>query len=229
MDARIDVLAPIAVGPAVEGPLLNRGKIIRDEIWTDLVYLGQARKRDGYSSILVRPADSNAFDTIKSAIRNDNRLKLQVKSEAQYYEEQTKGLAGIKWLVKFVVFIMVLGAILGTMNAMFTAISSRQRELATLRALGFRRRAILFAILIESALIALLGGLAGLILALPINGISTGTTNFQTFSEVAFNFNIDLSVALWGIGLALVAGIIGGLIPAFNAARLPITTALRQI
>jgi putative ABC transport system permease protein len=152
-----------------------------------------------------------------------------VKSEYQYYDDQTRGLAGIVVLVGIVTFFMTIGAILGTMNTMFSAIASRGRELATLRALGFKRRTILLSVIIESAFVALLGGLAGLLLALPINAISTGTTNFQTFSEVAFNFRVDSHVALNGILIALVAGIIGGMLPALRAARTPITTALREI
>jgi putative ABC transport system permease protein len=128
-----------------------------------------------------------------------------------------------------VTFFMTIGAILGTMNTMFSAIASRGRELATMRALGFKRRAILFSVVIESAFISLLGGIAGLLLAIPVNAISTGTTNFVTFSEVAFNFRVDWRVGLTGIIVALVAGIIGGALPAISAARMPITRALREI
>ncbi|MGH9424588.1 MAG: FtsX-like permease family protein, partial [Thermoanaerobaculia bacterium] len=115
------------------------------------------------------------------------------------------------------------------MNTMFSAIASRGRELATMRALGFKRRSILLSVIIESAFVSLLGGIAGLLLALPVNAISTGTTNFQTFSEVAFNFRIDSQVAMTGILIALIAGIIGGALPALSAARMPITQALREI
>jgi putative ABC transport system permease protein len=152
-----------------------------------------------------------------------------VKSEYQYYDDQTRGLAGIVVLVGIVTFFMTIGAILGTMNTMFSAVASRGRELATLRALGFKRRTVILSVVIESAFIALLGGLAGLLLALPINAISTGTTNFQTFSEVAFNFRVDGHVALNGILIALIAGIVGGMLPALRAARTPIPTALREI
>jgi ABC-type lipoprotein release transport system permease subunit len=199
------------------------------EMWCDSNFLGQARKRDAYSSVLIRPIDRDAFESIKAAIKNDNRLKLDVKSEYQYYADQTTGLAGIVVLVAIVTFFMTIGAILGTMNTMFSAIASRGRELATMRALGFKRRTILLSVVVESAFISLLGGIAGLLLALPVNAISTGTTNFQTFSEVAFNFRIDARVALTGIIIALIAGIIGGALPALSAARMPITKALREI
>ncbi|HXH39910.1 MAG TPA: ABC transporter permease [Thermoanaerobaculia bacterium] len=199
------------------------------EMWCDADFLGQARKREAYSSVILRPNDRDAFESIKAAIKNDNRLKLDVKSEYQYYADQTNGLFGIVVLVTIVTVFMTIGAILGTMNTMFSAIASRGRELATMRALGFKRRTILLSVIIESAFISLLGGIAGLLLALPVNAISTGTTNFVTFSEVAFNFRVDSRVALIGILVALTAGIVGGALPALSAARMPITKALREI
>jgi len=213
----------------VVGVFDAQGTAFDSEMWCDDGFLGQARKRDAYSSVIVRPVDRAAFESIKAGIKNDNRLKLEVTSEYQYYDDQTTGLAGIVILVAIVTFFMTIGAILGTMNTMFSAIASRGRELATLRALGFKRRTILLSVIVESAFISLLGGIAGLLLALPVNAISTGTTNFQTFSEVAFNFRVDSGVALTGILIALVAGIIGGALPAISAARMPITTALREI
>ncbi len=205
------------------------GTAFDSEIWADAGYLGLARKREAYSSVLVRPADRPALESIKAAVRNDNRLKLQVKNEYQYYDEQMQGLVGIRILVGIVTVFMIIGAILGTMNTMFSAVASRKRELATMRALGFKRRTILLTMILESAVIAFLGGVVGLILAFPINGISTGTVNWSTFSEVAFNFRIDARVAAIGIGLAVISGVIGGLIPAISAARMPITKALREI
>jgi putative ABC transport system permease protein len=138
-------------------------------------------------------------------------------------------LFGVIILVGFVTIFMIVGAVLGTMNTMFTAVASRKRELATMRALGFKRRAILLTIVIESAFVSMLGALAGLVIAYPIRFVSTGTTNFRTFSEVVFNFRIDFGVGLMTVIIALIAGIIGGVLPALNAARLPITTALREI
>jgi putative ABC transport system permease protein len=214
----------------VVGVFDGQGTAFDSEMWADADYLGQARKRtDSYSSVLVKPTDHAAFESIIAAIKNDNRLKLSVKSEYQYYADQTRGLGGIVLLVAIVTFFMTGGAILGTMNTMFTAVASRGRELATMRALGFKRRSILLSVVIESAFVALLGGIAGLLLSLPVNAISTGTTNFQTFSEVAFNFKVDTFVAVTGIVIALIAGIIGGSLPAIKAARMPITTALREI
>jgi ABC-type antimicrobial peptide transport system permease subunit len=205
------------------------GTAFASEIWADVDYLGSARKRNAYSSLVVRPVDHAAFQSIEASIKNDNRLKLQVKTEYDYYVEQTNGLLGIVILVFIVTAFMVAAAILATMNTMFTAVSSRKRELATMRAIGFKRRTIVAAMIIESAFVALLGGVLGVLLALPVNFISTGTVNWQTFSEVAFNFRVDQVVASIGILLAVISGVIGGLIPAVSAARLPITRALREI
>lgn len=204
------------------------GTAFESELWGDVNYIGEARKRDAYSSVLVKPEPAQ-LEQVRSAIKNDNRLKLQARSELQYYADQTNGLLGIKILVGIVTTFMVLGAILGTTNTMFSAIAPRQRELATLRALGFNRRTVIGTVVLESAIVAVCGGLVGLLLALPINGISTGTTNWSTFSEVAFSFKIDAGVARSGFLIALVAGIYGGVLPAIRAVRQPITTALREI
>lgn len=214
---------------SVVGAFEANGTAFDSELWADSTYLGQARKREAYSSVLVKPVDAAGLEQVKAAIKNDNRLKLQVRSEYQYYADQTNGLLGIQILVGIVTVFMVLGAILGTTNTMFSAIAPRQRELATLRALGFNRRTVIGTVVIESAIVALCGGVVGLLLALPINGISTGTVNWSTFSELAFNFRIDGWVALAGFLVALIAGVYGGAIPAISIARKPITTALREI
>ncbi|HEX7137708.1 MAG TPA: ABC transporter permease [Vicinamibacterales bacterium] len=213
----------------VTGVFDAEGTAFDSEMWCDIGYLMQVRKREAVSSVLVKPAGRHAFQSVAAAVHDDPRLQLQAKSERQYYADQTQGLNGIKRLVQIVAFFMVGAAIFGTMNTMFSAIAARGRELATLRALGFRRRSILLSVMIESAAIALLGGIAGVLFALPVNFISTGTFNGMTMSEVAFNFRVDGGVAAIGIVTALAAGIAGGLLPALRAATLPITRALREI
>lgn len=228
----VDLGESFTFGPrewTVVGVFDGAGTSFDSEMWTDLDYLGLAQKREQYSVLMVRPESKAVARGIIDAVKGDNRLKLQVKTELKYYEEQTSGLLGIVILVQVVTFFMVIGAILGTMNAMFSAVASRVRELATLRALGFKRRTVLATIVVEAGVIALAGGLLGVLLALPVNGIATGTTNFQTFSEVAFNFRITPALALRAVLTAVVSGIIGGLIPAISGARLPITRALREI
>jgi putative ABC transport system permease protein len=177
----------------------------------------------------VQPVDAAALKSVKETVENDNRLKLMAKTEQKYYAEQTSGLFGVIILVGFVTIFMVVGAILGTMNTMFTAVASRKRELATMRALGFKRRAILASMVIESAIVSFFGGVAGLIIAWPIRYVTTGTTNFRTFSEVVFNFRIDWKLAATTLTIAVIAGVIGGLAPAISAAWMPITRALREI
>ncbi|HXH38565.1 MAG TPA: ABC transporter permease, partial [Thermoanaerobaculia bacterium] len=186
-----------------------QGTAFDSEMWCDVEYLGQARKRDAYSSVLLKPADNAASESIRAAIRNDTRLELRVRSEAQYFDDQTTGLSGIRKLVEIVTIFMIGAAIFGTMNTMFSAVSSRAREIATLRALGFKRRAILLSMMLESAAIALVGGIIGVLLSLPVNAISTGTMNPHTMSEVAFNFRVDTHIAAIGIAIALGAGIVG--------------------
>lgn len=222
----------IAFGPQswnVVGVFDAGGTEFDSEMWCDVNVLAAARKRSEYSSVLVRPADATAFSAIAAAARDDLRLQLQPESERNYFARQTRGLAAIRKLVEIVTFFMIGAAIFGTMNTMFSAVASRGRELATLRALGFRRRAILLSIILESAFLALLGGAAGVVLALPLNLLSTGTINPQTMSEVAFNFRVDGEVAAIGIAIALVAGVAGGVLPALIAATRPITKALREI
>ena len=213
----------------VVGVFDAKGTSFDSEIWADLDYLGLAQKRPEYSSVLIKPESAAAHQPIIDAIRTDARLKLLVKTEHKYYEDQTSGLLGIRILVTIVTFFMILGATLGAMNTMFSSVASRKRELATMRALGFKRRDVLLSVVVEAVVVAGLAGIAGVLLALPVNGIATGTANFVTFSEVAFNFTISPQVALFAIALAIVAGVIGGLLPAITAARLPITQALREI
>jgi putative ABC transport system permease protein len=213
----------------VVGVFDAQGTAYDSEMWADVDYLMQARKRESYSSVLIQPADRAALGSLAATIRGDRRLQLQVRSEAKYFADQTTGLAGLKRLVAIVTFFMAGAAIFGTMNTMFSAVASRGRELATLRALGFGRRAILGSMMIESAVVALLGGVAGIVLALPVNFLSTGTMNPQTMSEVAFNFRVDGEIALIGIAVALGAGIVGGILPALAAASTPISKALREI
>lgn len=213
----------------VVGIFDGKGTSFDSEIWTDVEQLGLAQKRPEYSSVLLKPVDASAFRSLSDTIATDTRLKLLTKTEHKYYEDQTSGLLGIRILVTIVTFFMVLGATLGAMNTMFSAVASRKRELATMRALGFKRRDVLLSIVIEAIVVSGIAGVVGVLLALPVNGIATGTANFVTFSEVAFNFNISPGVALFAIGLSIVAGVIGGLLPAISAARLPITRALREI
>ena len=167
------------------------GTSFDSEIWPTSTHSATRRSGRSYSSLLLRPAGAADARQVADAISTDTRLKLQTKTEFKYYEEQTSGLLGIRILVTIVTFFMILGAILGAMNTMFSAVASRKRELATMRALGFKRRDVLLSIVIEAIVVSGVAGIVGVLLALPVNGIATGTANFITFSEVAFNFNIS--------------------------------------
>ena len=149
--------------------------------------------------------------------------------ERLYYENQGGHVAMVlRALASLVAVVMGVGAVFGAMNTMYAIVAARTREIGTLRALGFSRRAILFSFLIESVFLALVGGAVGCLLALPMNGFSTGTGQTQSFSEIAFAFRITPGIMLTGMVFAAVMGIVGGLLPAFRGARLPITTALRE-
>lgn len=213
----------------VVGVFDAKGTSFDSEVWMDVEQLALAHQRPQYSSVLLRPRDAAAMKSIRDAISTDVQLKLQSKTEYKYYEEQTSGLLGIRILVSIVTFFMIIGATLGAMNTMFSAVASRKRELATMRALGFKRRWVLLSVVIEAIFVSGIAGIVGVLLALPVNGIATGTANFITFSEVAFNFSITPQVAAFAVMLAIIAGVIGGLLPAISAARLPITRALREI
>ncbi|HYV04397.1 MAG TPA: ABC transporter permease [Blastocatellia bacterium] len=199
------------------------------EIWSHVTDVADAFDRSGYSSALVRAESVATRDQLANRIAAEQRLKLEAKPELKYYEEQTDTSAPIKGLGIFVAIILGIGAAFGGMNTMYAAVAYRTREIGTLRALGFSKASIMLSFVIESLLIALIGGVAGCLLALPVNGIATGTMNFRTFSEVAFSFRITPDLFISALIFAAVLGLLGGLLPSRMAARMPITKALREI
>ncbi len=198
------------------------------EIWTDANDLSADFDRDAYSTVMVRAADANALVRLKDQIANDRRLHLKSQTELDYYESQTRFAGPIKALGLFIAALMAVGASFAAMNTMYAAVTRRTREIGTLRVLGFSRGSILLSFIIESVLIALVGGVLGCILALPFNGVTTGTTNFATFSEVAFNFRVTPGLLLNGMIFAVFMGFVGGFFPAWRAAHENIVTALRS-
>lgn len=199
------------------------------EIWGDLDAMGPAFNRGGgQNSLTVRLADPKSLDTFNADIKANPQFQLQMKQERQYYEDQagpvSKALLG---LAIFVSVVMGIGAVFGAMNTMYAIVAARTREIGTLRALGFSRFSILFAFVLEAVFLALVGGLIGCLLAFPVNGLTAGTGG-PNFSELAFAFAITPKDLLAGLIFAVTMGIIGGLLPAFRAAKLPITTALRE-
>jgi putative ABC transport system permease protein len=200
------------------------------EVWGDVDLMLPAFQRPAYQSITVRLSDPEALDSFNAALASDNRLELGAQSERDYYASQSVLMTTmIRILGSFVTLILSVGAMFGAMNTMYAAVAYRIREIGTLRALGFSRLRIMGAFIAESVLLALIGGVIGCLIALPVHGVSTGTTNWQSFSEVAFRFRITPALLAGGLAFAAVMGALGGLLPAIRAARLPIAQALREI
>ena len=205
------------------------GTSFDSEIWSSVDDVADAFDRAGYSSSLVRAESVATRDQLVGRISADQRLKLEAKPELVYYAEQTSASAPIRSLGIFVAIIMGIGACFGGMNTMYASVAHRTREIGTLRALGFSKAAVMTSFVIESMMLALIGGIAGCLLALPVNGIATGTMNFRTFSELAFSFRITPDLVVYALIFSLILGLIGGLLPSRLAARMPITKALREI
>ncbi len=198
------------------------------EIWGDADQMMAAFRRNAYSTVVFRLIDSAAFATVKAALEADQRLQLDVKPETQFYAEQSEALATfIRILGLSLSVIFSIGAVVGAMITMFAAVAQRVGEIGTLRALGFRRAAVLLAFLLESLLLSLVGGVLGLFAASWMQAVDISTTNFQTFSELAFQFTLTPTIAMQTLLFSLAMGFIGGFIPAWRAGRLKIVDCLR--
>ena len=197
------------------------------EIWANYDEIAQEFERPIYSTLLVRGVDEESLQSIRERIASDRRVKLDVFGEREYFEAQTSSAMPIRVLAYLVAVIMAIGSCFAVMNTMYAATAYRTREIATLRVLGFKRRNIMISFVLESIVLGTLGGIVGCILALPVHGISTGTANFASFSEVVFQFRITPRLMMEGIAFAAIMGGIGGLLPARLAARVPIVRALR--
>ena len=199
------------------------------EIWVDADEARDVFKRDFYGSILIRPVENEAAVAVMiKRMEADKELSIRVLPETEYYREQTKTAAPIQWLGGILAIVMSIGAAFSAMNTMYAAVGARTREIGTLRVLGFRRRDIYLSFLMESVVLALMGGALGCALAWPLNGMATGTMSWTTFSEVAFEFRITGELLAKGMAFALVMGVLGGLLPARQAARKPTLDALRS-
>lgn len=199
------------------------------EVWGDSEVLGPAFDRDGYQSATIRLKDAGYFEALKQRLESDRRMQTIVKRESTYYAEQSVQIATtIRVLGTFIAIIMAFGAVFGALNTMYAAVSSRRAEIGTMMALGFSRGSVLASFVLESLFLSAIGGLLGGLLALPINGISTGTTNWATFSEVAFRFTVTPVMLVDGFIFALIMGLVGGFFPALNAARANIAQTVRR-
>jgi len=197
------------------------------EIWGDYGDVAQEFDRPIYSSLLVRCADESSLKEVQQKVVDDRRLQMDAPRETEYFESQMGTVAPMKVLGYLVGIIMAIGSCFAVMNTMYAATAYRTREIATLRVLGFRRRNILLSFMLESLLLALIGGAVGCLIALPMNGMSTGTANFITFSEIVFQFRVTPRLMLTGLIFSAVMGTLGGLLPARLAAKIPIVRALR--
>jgi len=199
------------------------------EIWGDAEQMMPAFRRNAYSTLVLRVADPAAAERLREAVEADPRLKLEVKPEIQFYAEQSEALATfIRILGLSLSVIFSIGAIVGAMITMFAAVAQRTGEIGTLRALGFRRSAVLGAFLGEALLLALVGGVIGLAAASAMQAFDISTVNFQTFSELAFQFKLTPGIVVRTLLFALAMGFVGGFIPAWRAARMKIVDCLRE-
>ncbi|HYV82171.1 MAG TPA: ABC transporter permease [Pyrinomonadaceae bacterium] len=213
----------------VVGLFDSAGKAFESEIWVDINSLVSSTKRtENYSSVLMRVKDANALSALSKRITEDPKLHLKGVSERTFYEDQQGTASGaLKGLAVFISFIMAVGAGFAGMNTMYAAVARRTKEIGTLRVLGFSRFSILIAFLLESVAIALIGAAIGIVLALPLNFVSTGTSNFVTFSEIAFNFRVTFDLMIWALIFGGVIGLVGSFLPSIRAARFKIVDALR--
>ncbi|WP_395648458.1 ABC transporter permease [Thermomonas sp.] len=198
------------------------------ELWTDADVLGPSYQRQAFQSVTVKLAGKSGFKQLKAALAGDPRLKLDVATTRDYYGKQSEGLTKlIKILGSVIGAIMAIGAVFGALNSMYAAVAGRAREIATLRALGFRGLPVVTAVMLETMLLALLGGVLGALIAwLVFNGYTVSTLG-NNFSQVVFQFKVSPELAWTGLKWALGIGLVGGLFPALRAARLPVTEALR--
>ena len=213
----------------VVGHFTADGSSFESEIWGENEQMMPVFRGEIFQSVTFRMKDPGSFDGIKQALEGDSRLQADAFREDEFYANQSTMLATIlKFIAIFVASIMAVGAVFGAVNTMYAAVASRAPEIGVLLTLGFRPRSVMSSFLLEAILIAALGGVLGCLIALPINGLVTSTTNWASFSEVAFAFRVTPVLLLNGMIFAVTMGIIGGLLPARAAARQHVVDALRQ-
>jgi putative ABC transport system permease protein len=216
----------------VVGIFESNGSVGETEIWCDSHLIqGVYERGNSYQSVLAKLDSPAAFDTFKDWLTTNPQLNVQVQRESDYYAQQSQVMSSlIRGIGYTIAVLMGVGAVFGAILTMYTAVSTRTREIATLRALGFNTASVLISVLAESLALAAIGGLLGGLAAyFAFNGYQTSTMNFQTFSQVAFAFRVTQTLLIQGLSYALLMGLVGGLMPAIKAARLPIATALRQL
>jgi putative ABC transport system permease protein len=213
---------------AVVGHFASDGSGFESEVWGENEQFMPVFRGQVYQSVIFRLAPGATLDEVKRAMEADPRIQVSVRDEQDFYTSQSGILsATLQIMAVFISSIMSIGAIFGAVNTMYAAVASRAPEIAVMLTLGFRPRSVLASFLSEAAVIALIGGVLGCVFALPINGIATSTTNWQSFSEVAFAFRVTPTLLLYGVIFSVVMGVVGGFFPAWRASRLPVIQALR--
>jgi len=231
----LDVGSTVRLGRVdwqVVGAFDAGGTVSESEIWTDVRVLQDAYRRGtSFQSVRVRLENPDNFDAFADALAEDPRIDVDAFSERQFYADQSENLSQfIRVLGYPITFLMAIGAVFGALNSMYSSVSARGTEIATLRALGFGPFAVLVSTIVESTLLALIGGLVGGALAFVVfNGFRVSTLNGNSFSQVVFDFAVTGDLLVQGITVALVIGLIGGFLPAVRAARLPVAQALREL
>jgi putative ABC transport system permease protein len=216
----------------VVGILDAGGSAFDSEVWCDADVLAPTyqRPRGIYQSLVARLSAPDQLDALRARVAADPRLRVQVDRETGYYAKASQMLSGlILGLGTLVAAVMGVGAVFSALNTMYSAVAERSREIATIRAVGFGAGAVITSFVVEALLIALVGGLVGCVAVLPVNGLTTSTMNFQTFSHLSFAFQVTPALLGLGVLFAVVMGLMGGVPPAIRAARLPITVALRDL
>jgi putative ABC transport system permease protein len=232
--AGLDLGGSIEVGGqqwAIVGIFEDGGGISESEIWTDARLLQSAYRRgDSFQSVYARLQSADSFSEFRDELSTDPRVNVTASRQTDYYSEQSTLVSAIiTGLGTLVAAMMAVGAMIGAFNTMYTAVSARTREIGTLRALGFKAGPVVVSVLIESVVLAIIGGFLGGALAyLVFDGFRAATINWQTFSQVAFTFAVTPALLMQGAILAAFIGLIGGLVPAIHAARLPVVDALRR-
>ncbi|MEQ1828642.1 MAG: ABC transporter permease [Pirellula sp.] len=205
------------------------GSSAESEVWMDVNDLTSARRQPGAISVVnIRATDQASRDTLLTRLQEDEQFKLKAITETAYFENQMSASIVLRFIGYVIGAFLTFGAMFAAANTMYAAIASRSREIGTLRALGFSRTNILVSFMFESVVLCLLGGVLGCLATLPLNGLSSGTLNWATFSEITFSFRFGPSVLARGVMMALIMGLLGGLFPAIRAVRMRIIDSLRQ-
>ena len=216
----------------VVGIFEARGSVAESELWCDAKVLQSVYQRgNSYQSVYLRLETIDSFQRLKDGLTTDPRLNVTVVREPDYYAQQSQVLQSVIWGIGLTIAVLMgLGAIFGAVNTMYSAVATRTREIATLRALGFGSTPVVVSVLIEAVLLSLVGGiLGGLIAWAGFDGYQTATMNLQSFSQVAFAFAVTPRLLIWGLMASTTMGLLGGLLPAYRAARVPVVSALRQL